>query len=88
MKAYPYEERNKNVFYQAPEFKARIIELPAEREKLICEMKPYVFFNVLQVSGDVMIDKQSIQLYAGQFLITELATISLQIENYARMVGV
>ena len=28
MKSYPYEDRHKNVFYKAKEFKTRIIELP------------------------------------------------------------
>jgi hypothetical protein len=29
MESYPYDKREGNVFYQAPQLKARIIELPA-----------------------------------------------------------
>jgi len=32
MKSHPYEERDKNVFYKANEFKTRIIELPPNGE--------------------------------------------------------
>ena len=36
--ALPYEQRDKNVFYQTKEFKTRIIELPPGGEMPICEM--------------------------------------------------
>jgi len=48
MKAYPYEERDKNVFYKTKEFKARIIELPAGGEMPTCEMASYVIFYVIE----------------------------------------
>ena len=36
--SHPYEERDKNVFYQAQEFKTRIIELPPGGQMPVCEM--------------------------------------------------
>jgi len=36
MKAYPYEERDRNVFYKTREFKARILSFqPEERCQLV-----------------------------------------------------
>ena len=36
MKSHPYEERDKNVFYKANEFKTRIIELLPGGEMPTC----------------------------------------------------
>ena len=44
MVAQPYDEREKNVFYQTPRFKARIIELPAKGSMPTCEMASHVLF--------------------------------------------
>ena len=55
MTSYPYEERDRNVFYKAEEFKARIIELPPGGEMPTCDMASYVIFYVideLMADGD------------------------------------
>jgi hypothetical protein len=48
MTAYHYSERKENVFYQAPRFKARIIELPAGGAMPDCEMASHVLFYVIR----------------------------------------
>ena len=54
IKAFPYEQRDKNVLYQTNAFKTRIIEL-TEGEKLPpdepCRMESHVIFYV--VSGKI-----------------------------------
>ena len=47
MKASPYEERGKNVFYKAEKFKTRIIDLAAGEGIPECEMSSHVIFYVL-----------------------------------------
>lgn len=45
--AFPYEQREKNVFYRAKEFKTRIIELPTSGEMPTCEVASHVVSIVL-----------------------------------------
>ncbi len=45
MVVHPYQEREKNVFYQAKEFKVRIIQLPPGGAMPPCEMKSHVIEN-------------------------------------------
>ena len=44
MRSFPYEERDRNVFFKSKEFKARIIELSAGEEMPNCEMASFVVF--------------------------------------------
>lgn len=87
MKAYPYEERDRNVFFQAPEFKARIIELPAGGSMPDCEMESYVVFTVIEGVATVTVNGEETGLQAGQCLITEPATLSMKTETGVRMTG-
>jgi hypothetical protein len=68
MKAFPYEQRERNVFYQSQEFKIRIVELPPGGEMPTCEMASHVIFHVLE-------------LKEKQCLITGPATLSMITEN-------
>ncbi|MCR4438724.1 MAG: hypothetical protein QHJ34_12125 [bacterium] len=82
LKAYPYKERDKNVFFRAPEFKARIIELPAGGE-----MQSYVVFLVIRGSAEAMVNQEETQLEAGQCLSTGPATLSLKSDGGVRILG-
>jgi len=88
MKAYPYEERDKNVFYKAEEFKARIIELPAGGEMPTCEMASYVIFYVIEGAAEVRVNQEIINIKEGQCLITEPATLSVRTNDGARIMGI
>jgi len=87
MKTYPYEERDRNVFFQTPEFKARIIELPAGGEMPTCEMESYVVFFVITGATTVTVDQKESLLQAGQCLITEPGTLSMKTEIGVKMLG-
>lgn len=53
IKSYPYNDRNKNVFYATNEFKTRIINLAAGQEIPACQMASYVIFYV--INGEAVI---------------------------------
>jgi len=88
MKAYPYEERDKNVFYKAEEFKARIIELPAGGEMPTCEMDSYVIFYVIEGAAEVRVNQEIINIKEGQCLITEPATLSMRTNDGVKLMGI
>ena len=88
MKSYPYEERDKNVFYKAKEFKARIIELPPGGEMPTCEMPSYVIFYVIKGTAEAKVNQEKIILKVGQCLITEPATLSMKTQDGVKMMGI
>ncbi len=88
MSALPYEHREKNVFYQAKEFKTRIVELPPGGEMPICEMASHVIFYVLNGEARVTVNSETVDLKEKQCLITEPATLSMKTETGVRLMGI
>jgi quercetin dioxygenase-like cupin family protein len=88
MKSYPYEERDKNVFYKAKEFKVRIIELPPGGEMPTCEMLSYVIFYVIKGTAEAKVNQEKIILKEGQCLITEPAILSMKTQEGVKMMGI
>jgi len=88
MKAFPYEKREKNVFYQVKEFKTRIIELPSGGKMPPCEMSEHVVFVVLD--GEVMVEVSSekVSLKEKHCLIAEPAAMSMRTQKGVRMLGI
>jgi len=86
--ARPYEEREKNVFYQAKEFKTRVIELPPGGGIPLCEMAEHVIFYVLDGEARVTVNSEAVVLKEKQCLITEPATISMKTESGAKLMGI
>jgi quercetin dioxygenase-like cupin family protein len=88
MNSYPYEERDKNVFYKAKEFKARIIELPPGGEMPTCEMLSYVIFYFIKGTAEAKVNQEKIILKEGQCLITEPAILSMKTQEGVKMMGI
>jgi len=88
MAALPYEQREKNVFYQTKEFKTRIIELPPGGHMPVCEMVSHVIFYVLNGEVKVTVNSETIALKEKQCLITEPATISMKTESGVKLMGI
>lgn len=88
MRSYPYEERDKNVFYKSKEFKTRIIELPPGGEMPTCEMKSHVIFHVVSGAVEVSVNGKIANLEKGQCLITEPATLSMKTKNGVKLMGI
>ena len=83
-----YEERDKNVFYEAKEFKARIIELQAGGKIPNCEMTSYVIFYVLDGSAEVSVNQKKTPVKEGQCLIFDPSTISMMSDKCVKMFGI
>ena len=88
MAVFPYEQREKNVFYQTEEFKTRVIDLPPGGHIPVCEMASHVIFHVLDGEAKVTINSETIILKEKQCLITEPATVSMKTEGGARLLGI
>lgn len=88
MEAASYEERDTNVFFQAPEFKARIIELPPDGAMPECDMVSYVVFTVIEGAATVTVNGKETRLTAGQCLITKPAILSMKSEKGVKILGV
>ena len=88
MQSYPYEDRNKNVFYKSKEFKARIIELPSGGEMPTCEMESFVIFYVVSGAAVVSVNEETANLQTGQCLITEPATLSMKTNDGVKIMGI
>ena len=86
--ALPYEQRDKNVFYQTKEFKTRIVELPPGGEMPTCEMASHVIFYVLNGEVRVMVNSETVEIKEKQCLITEPATISMKTESGTMLMGI
>jgi len=88
MVSYPHEKRDKNVFYKAKEFKARIIELPPGGEMPTCEMASHVIFNVIKGAAEVTVNREKVTIKERQCLITEPATLSLRTNDGVKIMGI
>ncbi len=88
MAVHPYEERDRNVFYKAKEFKTRIIELPAGGEMPTCEMASYVIFYFIEGAAEVMVNQEKVSIKEGQCLITEPATLSMRTNDGVKIMGI
>jgi quercetin dioxygenase-like cupin family protein len=82
------ENRNKNVFYQVKEFKARIIELPSDGEIPPCEMASYVVFYIIEGTAETTVNNEKAIIREGQCLVTEPATLSMRTKNGVKILGV
>lgn len=84
----PYEKRNKNVLYQADEFKIRIIDLPENGSVPPCEMVTYVVFTVMQGEVIIMGDGVPHHLSKKQSLVSEPALFSMKSSIGAKLMGI
>jgi len=88
METSGYDQREKNVFYQTREFKMRVIGLAPGESMPKCEMASHVVFICLEGKADVNVGEEEISLSTGQGLVTEPATVSMNTETGARLLGI
>jgi len=86
--AFPFAERDKNVFYRADEFKMRIIELSVNQELPECEMNSHVVFFLIKGKIEATVNKEKTILTEGQLLVSEPAIFSMKALETSRIVGV
>jgi len=85
---FPFAEREKNVFFNGDQFKARIIALPAGGTMPECQMHTAVIFYVVSGEVEVTVEGEARHLDAGHCLIGEPGRYSMQTSVGARMLGV
>lgn len=88
IKSFPYEKRDKNVFYLTKEFKTRIINLGADEEMPECEMASFVIYYVIEGEAIVKINSVEKVIDAGKCLISEPAILSLKTKHGIKILGI
>jgi quercetin dioxygenase-like cupin family protein len=88
IKGFPYEKREKNVFYQVKEFKTRIIELPPGGKMPPCKMSEHVIFVVLDGEVTVEVNSEKMRLREKTCLVAEPADLSMHTQKGVRMLGI
>ncbi len=88
MKAHPYEERDKNVFFQADTFKARIIELPPNSELPACDMASHIIFYIIKGAVQVTVNNEKKMIKEGNCLISGPASIQVKSESGVKIMGI
>ena len=85
---FPYEERDKNIFFKTSGFKTRIIKLSPGEVIPEWEMASYVIFIVLEGEAEVKVNKDKATLSKNQCIITEPSTISMKSKNGVKIIGI
>jgi quercetin dioxygenase-like cupin family protein len=85
---YPYEERAKNVFFEAEKFKTRMIQIEPGGKLPDCQMKSHVIFYVISGEANVEVNGEKAVLKQGDCLISEPGDFSLKSENGVRILGI
>ncbi len=88
LEAYRYEQREQNVFYEAPEFKLRVIELAPGESLPQCAMASHVVFVSVRGEAEVVADGEAMTIGPGQCIVTEPATITMSSRTGARLLGI
>ena len=88
MKAYGYDQREKNVFHVTPEFKMRVISLGPGESMPKCDMASYVIFVGIEGEAEVDVGTDRVVISRGQCLVSEPATLSMRTNAGARLLGI
>lgn len=88
MEAHGYEQRSKNVFYQTPEFKMRVIDLASGGSIPLCEMASHVVFLCYYGEALVTVDGKEVLLTPAKGLVTEPAMVSMRSDVGAKLLGI
>ncbi len=85
---FPFEEREKNVFFSGAGFKTRIIVLPAGGSMPECPMRTAVIFYVVSGEAEVTVDGEKNKLAEGNCLVGQPGRYSMRTAVGARLLGV
>jgi mannose-6-phosphate isomerase-like protein (cupin superfamily) len=85
---YPFEQREKNVFFSGAGFKTRIIALPAGGVMPDCQMHAAVIFHVVAGDVEVEVNGEPHQLEEGHCLVGGPGRFSMKTSGGVRLLGV
>jgi mannose-6-phosphate isomerase-like protein (cupin superfamily) len=86
--AFPWAERQKNVFFTGGGFKTRIVELAPGETQPSCRMESSVIFVALRGEAQVRVDGKEFALEQGKCLVTAPATIEMNSVQGVRLLGI
>ncbi len=86
--AHSYEERKKNVFYERPEFKLRIIQIEPGEIIPECRMDSQVIFLCLEGLVEVTVCGDKVELGEMQLLAAEPGHFSMKGLVRSRLLGI
>ena len=91
MQSFPYQQRDKNVFYEAGNFKTRIIELQ-EGEKFPphgpCEMASYAIYYLVSGKIGININGEYSEPEEGHCMISGLGSYQMEAKDPAKILGI
>ena len=88
MEAQEYDQRRKNVFYETPEFKMRVINLAPGESLPQYKMASYIVFVCMGGEAEEVVGGEGMNVGRGQCLVTEPATIAMSTQGGARLLGI
>ena len=83
-----YDQRGKDVFYQAPEFKMRVVDLAAGESMPKCDMPSHVVFVCIEGQAEIAVAGDEVSISRGQVFVTEPATLSMSTRSGVRLLGI
>lgn len=91
MRAFPYEQRDKNVLYETDTFKTRLIELKAG-DKMPpgepCKMESHVIFYIISGKIGITIDGEYSEAGEGHCVIAEPGNYQMDAKAPTKIMGV
>ena len=88
MEVHGYDQREKNVLHQTPGFKMRVIRLAPGGSMPECRMATHVVLVCVEGCAEVRADGEEVTLSRGQCLVTPPATLTMESETGARLLGI
>jgi quercetin dioxygenase-like cupin family protein len=88
IEGFDYEQREKNVLYEKPEFKIRIINLKPGEAVPECDMSSHVIFICFKGGVELSVDGKKVELSSGQLLASEPGVFSIRAEKGSRLLGI
>lgn len=85
---YPYEQREKNIFFSGAGFKTRIVALPPGGFMPDCQMQTTLIFHVVSGEVEIEVDGEKHQLGEGHCLVGEPGRYAMRTVGGVRLLGV
>jgi quercetin dioxygenase-like cupin family protein len=88
LKTFGRDQKEKNVFYETPEFKMRIIDIAPGESISKCEMTSHVIFICFEGEAELTANEKKFPVSRGQGFVSEPAVISISTSSGARILGI
>ncbi|MBN1632156.1 MAG: hypothetical protein JW990_20565 [Thermoleophilia bacterium] len=87
-KTHGHAEREKDVLFQAPEFKLRVVDLAPGESIPRCDMASHVVFVGIEGLAEITVAGEQVSVSPGQVLVAEPAALSMSTTTGVRLLGI